>query len=827
MALSSPAKRATPGKSKPDRPVAVRKEDDEQVAVAVAVAVCKRTKSPGVRVIGGRIYDSENGKTCHQCRQKTLEFMASCKNTTIGKIEKPCTMNFCPKCLFNRYGEKVEAAAKSEDWKCPRCRGVCNCSICMKKQGCAPTGILAHAAKATGFASVSDLLQCQGLSLDRVDALTMDGLLESIHSGNTDVKDLVKKLKPVHACLISTQSVDSSSTPSNNQSVPPLINLLKDKNHKPLSKPSTYLKECKAQKSFDQSPTHIESQFEETAYLSKSSKKKNRESTVGGKNKEKSPHVLGLSDEAIITKEKTNGNSKIKVKTKREKKSDAPLCSTVTKSSSPKIKGQDMAASEDTKGSVRVVEITEPLQSQKLTTSKRKQEKTHPSKICPGAGNEMPAESNHVPDAAERKSKKRKSDDTNSTEQKDALNDCVGQVEEKRCPNKNKKKRRSYIEEEEDVLVVLPQGKSMQSVAGMDFQANDVGQALQFLEFCSAFEQVLNLNKGHPESILRELTRGRIGRRGMYSSLVQFHVKLLSLIGEDIGEQCEISHSGSGENSWVLALRRLVLKKSSPSREDLSPSSSNQPSAEWQKMRQQVCEVESFIDSSLRGGAEGYEKLNPSRKLRLLNILCDESLSTRCLRNWIDSTSTRFIECKKEHQEEAMAVRDKAREAKQRMKDEVARILLSSKEGPPLTISEHDELISRVRLEAEKAEAAKQHVLEAASRMRRQRCDAIRTEHIVQNENGQVFWRLKGGSDRLACLLQDVSSGKPLIGQDQWFVYNEEEENILAKYIRLSRAPKAGKHRRILVAPQSCNKMAESEPVCAMEIVLDEAASNA
>ena len=25
-----------------------------------------RSKRPGVRVVGGRIYDSENGKTCHQ-----------------------------------------------------------------------------------------------------------------------------------------------------------------------------------------------------------------------------------------------------------------------------------------------------------------------------------------------------------------------------------------------------------------------------------------------------------------------------------------------------------------------------------------------------------------------------------------------------------------------------------------------------------------------------------------------------------------------------------------------------------------------------------------
>lgn len=91
---------------------------DSKKKVSASDGVQKRTKSPGVRVIGGRIYDSENGKTCHQCRQKTLEFMASCKNV-VGK--KSCTQNFCPKCLLNRYGEKVEEAVKSEEWKCPRC----------------------------------------------------------------------------------------------------------------------------------------------------------------------------------------------------------------------------------------------------------------------------------------------------------------------------------------------------------------------------------------------------------------------------------------------------------------------------------------------------------------------------------------------------------------------------------------------------------------------------------------------------------------------------------------------------------------------------------
>ena len=49
--------------------------------------------------------------------------------------------------------------AQLEDWKCPKCRGICNCSFCRKKIGCAPTGILVHKAKATGFSSVSEMLQ--------------------------------------------------------------------------------------------------------------------------------------------------------------------------------------------------------------------------------------------------------------------------------------------------------------------------------------------------------------------------------------------------------------------------------------------------------------------------------------------------------------------------------------------------------------------------------------------------------------------------------------------------------------------------------------------
>uniref|UniRef100_A0A6N2L3E5 Zinc-finger domain-containing protein n=1 Tax=Salix viminalis TaxID=40686 RepID=A0A6N2L3E5_SALVM len=119
-----------------------------------------RTKCPGVPVVGGRIHDSQNGKNCHQCRQKTLDFAAVC---TTQKGNKLCTLKFCHKCLLNRYGEKAEEVALLDNWQCPKCRGICNCSFCMKRRGHKPTGVLVHTAKENGFSSVSELLQVKGL----------------------------------------------------------------------------------------------------------------------------------------------------------------------------------------------------------------------------------------------------------------------------------------------------------------------------------------------------------------------------------------------------------------------------------------------------------------------------------------------------------------------------------------------------------------------------------------------------------------------------------------------------------------------------------------
>ncbi|KAL5196845.1 hypothetical protein ABZP36_000357 [Zizania latifolia] len=91
-----------------------------------------------------------------QCCQKIRSSAASCKQ--LKKKGKPCPIRYCCKCLRNRYGENVEEVAKDKSWACPKCKDICNCSLCMKKKGLQPMGALAHTAKASGGGSVHELL---------------------------------------------------------------------------------------------------------------------------------------------------------------------------------------------------------------------------------------------------------------------------------------------------------------------------------------------------------------------------------------------------------------------------------------------------------------------------------------------------------------------------------------------------------------------------------------------------------------------------------------------------------------------------------------------
>ncbi|KAJ3310051.1 hypothetical protein HDU76_003459 [Blyttiomyces sp. JEL0837] len=85
----------------------------------------KRKGKVGVVTRGGRVYDSVNGTSCHQCRQKTLDPKVRCTNMLVvrhsdGTEEKfQCPLMLDELCLDGRYGENLEEAKAKGDWICP------------------------------------------------------------------------------------------------------------------------------------------------------------------------------------------------------------------------------------------------------------------------------------------------------------------------------------------------------------------------------------------------------------------------------------------------------------------------------------------------------------------------------------------------------------------------------------------------------------------------------------------------------------------------------------------------------------------------------------
>lgn len=106
---------------------------------------------------GNRVYDQGRGATCHQCRQKTI-----CKHTRCSHCQS-LKGQFCGDCLWMRYGENVlEVIDAGEDWQCPSCRDLCNCSFCRHRKGYPPTGSMYRRAIAEGFESVAHYLVLGG-----------------------------------------------------------------------------------------------------------------------------------------------------------------------------------------------------------------------------------------------------------------------------------------------------------------------------------------------------------------------------------------------------------------------------------------------------------------------------------------------------------------------------------------------------------------------------------------------------------------------------------------------------------------------------------------
>ncbi|CAN6278436.1 unnamed protein product [Urochloa humidicola] len=504
--------------------------------IAPEVKAKKRNPAPGVRVVGRRIYDPENGKTCHQCRQKTTDFAAACKQV---KKKGPCPIKYCRKCLLNRYGENAEEVAEKEDWICPKCRGICNCSFCRKKKGEMPTGIMAHIAKASGCTSVHDLL-------------------------------------------------------------------------------------------------------------------------------EKGSDVVAAA-QAIL---KVNGSD---TGTKRSRETDG---------------ADEVAAERD--GSVGIDLNTVPgdegdenigvdLNARPSVCVKKRRKLQHSSKKIHAD------ERSHGGDNGEL-----------------LLRD-----------------------ESPDVLsnnISLPKGTPVTNIAGAQLDDEDIGAAIQFLEFCRAFAEVFQIRKGLPERILQDVVGGRELR--LVSSVVaEFHMNLLSVIQEGKGKK-PVAYTRDGD-AW---------------------------------------------------GVSGYKNLSPSCKLRILNFLCDETLSTDKLRNWIDMQNDVAAEPINSAREKARTAKEKEKELKERLKDNMDKTMLSPNEAAALSDEENKDLISQIK----EAQEVKRSAINDMAKLEKQ--GGLWTKPLMV-EQGLAYWKIDGYCDNAAILLQEYGDEELMANKDNWFMFTEDEEKVIKEHI--------------------------------------------
>ncbi|KAI6675180.1 hypothetical protein NL676_003086 [Syzygium grande] len=575
----------------------------------------KRNSNPGVRVVGGRIYCPFNGKTCHQCRQKTLDFTAACR---IMKGDKQCTIKFCHKCLSNRYGEKAADVAALEDWKCPKCRGICNCSFCMKKRGHKPTGILVHAAKNSGFSSVSEMLSV----------------------GGPDSLDLNKAAKPA-------KNSDS------------------DENLAVLS-PRKREKE-------NSSDRNVDLNLKLDSFTANSDKKSSKKRKSDGRNE---THNANVDDESILkgrTLKKPGDSDKVSDReAQRNKKNKRGI-----------NMGQDAA------GSLAARAYQAAVKS-KFTAD--------------------PVEVNG----------------------------------------------RSVILQNKELHVDIPLPESilLTGVAGVELPSEVIGDALQFLEFCAAFGKVLDIRKGEAESIIRELTCGRRRRHGQASLIVRFHIQLISLILKDMGDESPSITSADGRNSWLQAIGKCLSDSK--------------------------CPFEDFPLDCLDKGVDGYDELDLSKKLRLLNFLCDEALSTENLRGWIEDQNLQYVENGKETRGKLLEVKDKEKLLKQKMKNEVTEAIIA-KNGVPLSVSEHDAIVSQVKHEIAQIHAEMLDMSRISKK--RQRSDAVRTEPVIVDGQGRTFWKLKVYKGEPDVLLQEVIRSDSVGPEEKWLIFDAEKKQEIDRYI--------------------------------------------
>ncbi|KAL0449989.1 UNVERIFIED_CONTAM: Cell division cycle-associated 7-like protein [Sesamum latifolium] len=629
----------------------------------------KGDKSLGAGVVGGRIHDSANGRTCHQCRQKIKDSVAACKNQ---RNNRPCTIKLCRRCLLNRYGEKVEEVAALGEWSCPKCRGICNCSVCMKKRGHQPTGILITTAKETGFSSVSEMLLkgAQFFSHEKVGGDMVASFKKEVvfsprkrgkensFNGKVDANlpnSVDKDSKKVKG-LLNGNSEDNTSSEVINQ----------DPDNKEIA--------GRLEDIYDNSRNAGVLSNETGSRVSeKRTKKKKRDRLGDSKN-----------DKENLEETTAHGDEKKPKKSRRDG-----------------LEENDDSNKKD----LTLARGTRPRQLKDSDKMSNQEAVNNGSELVENAKGGITF---------------------TRLDRLGTFENDKGKEEE--CSNTANTK--NFLKHQ-TADIPLPVGTELTSVAGID---------------------ILDVRKGQPEYVLQDLLHGRTARRGKFSLTVQFHMHLLSVLQTE-GDECAKLSPTHGKNSWF----NMLKKRLSGSQNVLKALG--------------LDSLEKAVD---------YETLDASEKLRVLNLLCDEVLRTEKMRNWMEDQNSELAEKVKEAKQKALAAKDKEKSLKQKMQDDIAKAIIA-KDGAPLSISEHEAIVSHIKSEAAEAHA---EVLEAKSIVLNgsQTSVAVRIQPAFVGHGGHVYWKLNS-SGKTDVLHQSVGKGDALTLDEKWFALDADGKETIEKHI--------------------------------------------
>lgn len=288
--------------------------------------------------------------------------------------------------------------------------------------------------------------------------------------------------------------------------------------------------------------------------------------------------------------------------------------------------------------------------------------------------------------------------------------------------------------------IALPRGTPVTNIAGVELEAEDVGPAIQFYEFCRSFAEFFQIRKGQPERILQDITGGR-ELRVVASLIAELHINLFSIIKEDRGEK-PLNYSRDGDG-WIIDIGKYITESDSVSKE--------------------------FPLDSLKLGLVGYKNLSPSCKLYVLNFLCDATLSSVKFRTWTDEQNEKAAERKNAAREKIRAANEKEKELKERQSDMAKDPLLSEGADTP----------SNVESEIKEAKEVKQTATNALD----EEVGVVLSTKPVMVDKGVAYWKLDGYCNDATIMRQEIDSQNIISNKDIWFKFTEDEEKVIGDHV--------------------------------------------